>query len=124
MPLSPRLAAIAVVLAAMPLAPTAAHHGWAWASNEEFRLAGIARQVRNGNPHGTLILGTAQGNWTVEIGQPWRMREAGLSDAILKAGTRLTVHGHRSARPNQRLMKAERLVIGGKSYNLYPDRPS
>ena len=124
MPLSTRLAAVAIALAALPLVPTAAHHGWAWASDEEFQLAGIARQVRNGNPHGTMVLGTAQGNWTVEIGQPWRMRQAGLSDAILKAGTRLTVHGHRSARPNQRLMKAERLVIGGKSYNLYPDRPS
>ena len=123
MSLSHRLLA-AAVLALAPLAPTAAHHGWGWATNEEFQLAGIARQVRNGNPHGTMVLGTAQGNWTVEIGQPWRMERAGLSDAILKAGTRLTVHGHRSARQGQRLMKAERLVIGGKSYNLYPDRPS
>lgn len=124
MSLSFRLAAVAAALALAPAVPTAAHHGWAWASNEEFRLSGVARQVRNGNPHGIMMLATAQGNWTVEIGQPWRMRDAGLSDAILKPGTRLTVHGHRSARPNQRLMKAERLVIGGKSYNLYPDRPS
>lgn len=123
MPVYRRFAA-AALLSLLPLAPAASHHGWAWASNEEFRLAGVARQVRNGNPHGTMILGTPQGNWTVEIGQPWRMERAGLSDAILKAGTTLVVHGHRSARPNQRLMKAERIVIASKSYNLYPDRPS
>lgn len=119
-----RFALTAALLGLAPLAPAIAHHGWAWATNEEFRLAGVARQVRNGNPHGTMMLATAQGVWTVEIGQPWRMEQAGLTDAILKPGTRLMVHGHRSARPNQRLMKAERLMIGGKSYNLYPDRPS
>jgi hypothetical protein len=36
----------------------------------------------------------------------------------------MTAHGHRSANKGQRLMKAERLVIAGKSYNLYPDRAS
>ena len=30
----------------------------------------------------------------------------------------------RGANKAQRLMKAERIVIGAKSYNLYPDRPS
>ena len=124
MRLTHRLATTAALLALAPLAPVAAHHGWGWAMAEEYRLSGIARQVRNGNPHGTMVLGTAQGNWTVEIGQPWRMQRAGLSEAILKPGTRLTVHGHRSARQGERLMKAERIVIGGKSYNLYPDRPS
>jgi hypothetical protein len=123
MTLSHRLAAAAALML-VPLASAPAHHGWAWASNEEFRLAGVARQVRNGNPHGTMVLSTPQGNWTIEIGQPWRMERAGLTDAVLKAGTSLVVHGHRSARPNQRLMKAERIVIGNKSYNLYPDRPS
>lgn len=123
MSLPHRLAA-AAILAMVPLAPASGHHGWGWASNEEFRLAGVARQVRNGNPHGTMVLGTREGNWTVEIGQPWRMERAGLTDAVLKAGTSLVVHGHRSARAGERLMKAERIVIGGKSYNLYPDRPS
>jgi hypothetical protein len=117
-----RVAAAALIL--VPLTPTLAHHGWGWASNEEFRLSGVARQVRTGNPHGTMVLGTAQGNWTIEIGQPWRMERAGLTDAVLKAGTSLVVHGHRSARQGERLMKAERIVISGKSYNLYPDRPS
>lgn len=122
MTLAPRLAA--VLLLSIPLAPAAAHHGWAWATNEEFRLAGTVRQVRHGNPHGMMVLATASGNWMVEIGQPWRNDRAGLTRDLLKPGTKLLVHGHRSAKKGERLMKAERIVIAGKSYNLYPDRPS
>ena len=114
----------ALFLASLPAAPLAAHHGWGWATNEEFRLAGTVKHVRHGNPHGTMLLATARGEWTVEIGQPWRNERAGLTPQLLKPGTKLLVHGHRSARKNHRLMKAERVVIAGRSYNLYPDRPS
>ncbi len=109
-------------LAAAP--PLAAHHGWGWATDEEFELAGTVRNVRHGNPHGEMRLATRSGEWTVEIGQPWRNQRAGLTAQVLRPGTRLLVHGHRSARKSERLMKAERIVIAGKSYNLYPDRPS
>lgn len=115
----------AVLLVAMvPAAPLAAHHGWGWATDEEFQLAGIVKQVRHGNPHGTMVLATRSGDWTVEIGQPWRNAQAGLTAQLLRPGTRLLVHGHRSARKGERLVKAERVVIGRRSYNLYPDRPS
>lgn len=116
--------AAALFLAMLPAAPIAAHHGWGWATDEEFKLVGTVRQVRHGNPHGTMLLSTRSGNWTVEIGQPWRNARAGLTEQLLRPGTRLLVHGHRSARKGELLMKAERIVIGRKSYNLYPDRPS
>lgn len=123
MVLGSRLAAV-LLLAMMPAAPASAHHGWAWATGEEFELAGIVRQVRHGNPHGSMELATKSGTWTVEIGQPWRNERAGLTRQMLTPGVRLLVHGHRSAKKGERLMKAERIVIAGKSYNLYPDRPS
>ena len=118
------LIAASLSLALLPTAPLAAHHGWAWATDEEFKLTGTVRQVRHGNPHGTMILATQSGVWSVEIGQPWRNARAGLTRVVLKPGRKLLVLGHRSANKSQRLMKAERVVIGGKSYNLYPDRPS
>ena len=118
------LIAAALVAATLPAAPLAAHHGWGWATNEEFELRGTVKQVRHGNPHGMMSLATASGEWTVEIGQPWRNQRAGLTRELLKPGTKLLVRGHRSANKNQRLMKAERIVVAGKSYNLYPDRPS
>ena len=114
----------AVILGLVPAAPLNAHHGWAWATAQEFELSGIVKHVRHGNPHGIMLLTTASGEWTVEIGQPWRNEQAGLTPQLLRPGTRLLVHGHRSARKGERLMKAERIVIAGKSYNLYPDRPS
>ena len=121
---NPWVFAGAILIGLAPLVPVAAHHGWAWATNEEFELAGTVKSVRHGNPHGTMLLNTRSGEWTVEIGQPWRNEQAGLTRELLKPGTRLLIHGHRSARKGERLMKAERLVIAGKSYNLYPDRPS
>ena len=117
-------AASTVLLSLAPIAPLAAHHGWGWATDEEFELAGTIKTVRHGNPHGEMRLNTRSGEWLVEIGQPWRNRQAGLTPELLRPGTRLLVHGHRSARKGERLMKAERIVIAGKSYNLYPDRPS
>jgi hypothetical protein len=114
----------AALLGLAPIAPLAAHHGWGWATGEEFELAGTVKSVRHGNPHGEMRLVTRWGEWTVEIGQPWRNQQAGLTTQRLRPGTRLLVHGHRSARKGERLMKAERIVIAGKSYNLYPDRPS
>ncbi len=116
--------AFALLAAMLPAAPLAAHHGWGWATNQEFVLAGTVKQVRHGNPHGSMVLGTRSGDWTVEIGQPWRNAQAGLTRQLLRPGTQLVIHGHRSARKDQRLMKAERVVIGRKSFNLYPDRPS
>ena len=118
------LIAVSLSAGVLPAAPLMAHHGWAWATAEEFELSGTVRSVRHGNPHGTMILATRSGLWTVEIGQPWRNQQAGLTHDLLKNGTRLLVHGHRSANKNQRLMNAERIVIAGKSYNLYPERPS
>ena len=118
------LIAAALCLAMTAVVPLAAHHGWAWATDEEFELTGTVKQVRHGNPHGTMVLATASGDWTVEIGQPWRNERAGLKRELLKSGTKLLVHGHRSANKKQRLMKAERIVIARRSYNLYPDRPS
>ena len=114
----------AILIGLAPVAPLAGHHGWAWATDEEFELGGTVKHVRHGNPHGIMLLTTSSGEWTVEIGQPWRNESAGLTPQLLRPGTKLLIHGHRSARKGERLMKAERIVIAGKSYNLYPDRPS
>jgi hypothetical protein len=100
----------------------AGHHGWAWAEDEEFSLTGVIREARLGNPHGEIDIEAADGLWTAEIGQPWRNERAGLTAALLTAGTEATFEGHRSRDPDARLMKAERVLIAGKLYDLYPGR--
>ncbi|MBA2410461.1 MAG: hypothetical protein H0V62_12110 [Gammaproteobacteria bacterium] len=101
-----------------------AHHGWAWATGEEFELTGEITATLLGNPHGEVTLDADGETWTVEVGQPWRNASAGLSDEDLAVGTVMTVHGHRSAEGSERLVKAERVVIEDQDYNLYPDRES
>jgi Family of unknown function (DUF6152) len=115
-----------VVVAGLALAfvteTAAAHHGWAWAENEEFSLTGVVRAARLGNPHGELDVEAADGIWLAEVGQPWRNKRAGLTEALLAPGTDLMLEGHRSRNPDEKVMKAERVIIAGKMYNLYPDR--
>ena len=116
----------ALPLAAMLLLsqPSWAHHGWDWAVDEEFEVSGRIVEVRLGYPHGEVDIQVGEERWVVEVGQPYRNTDAGLSDSLLAKGVWITVHGHRSARAGERLVKAERVVIGGESYNLYPDRES
>ncbi len=103
---------------------TLAHHGWGWATDEEFEITGTITGARLGNPHGTVNIDVKGAAWVVEVGQPWRNKRAGLTDDLLRPGRVITVHGHRSAKEGERLVKAERVVIDGKSYDLYPDRKS
>jgi hypothetical protein len=114
-----RFAAATVALPGAALA----HHGWRWASAETFVLEGTLRSVRLGNPHGEAQVETAEGAlWLAELGQPWRHAEAGLRDDLLVPGTALTLEGHRSADPQELRMKAERVILGGVLYDLYPGR--
>jgi hypothetical protein len=115
------LAAAATLLPAAALA----HHGWRWVDDEEFTLTGVIRSARLGNPHGIIEVETAEGAlWTAELGQPWRHAAAGLDEALIVPGVEITLEGHRSADAAQLVMKAERVVLAGMRYNLYPDRSS
>jgi hypothetical protein len=121
---SSSLALVAMLAAVFLTQPVWAHHGWGWATEEEFQLTGAITAVRLGNPHGELTLDVKGERWIVEVGQPWRNEKAGLTHKLLSKGQVITAHGHRSAKKGQRLIKAERVVINGRSYNLYPDRES
>jgi Family of unknown function (DUF6152) len=118
------LALLGLILGIFLMPGAMAHHGWGWASEEEFNLTGKIIKVRLGNPHGEVTVDANGESWIVEVGQPWRNERAGLTAELLSVGRTITAHGHRSAKEGERLMKAERVVIDGKSYNLYPDRKS
>jgi hypothetical protein len=120
----PRYAIITFVLSVLLAPSILAHHGWGWATDEEFEITGRITDVNLGNPHGEVTLEVEGEAWTVEVGQPWRNERAGLTDDLLRIGRTMTVHGHRSANQAERLVKAERVVIDGRDYDLYPDRAS
>jgi hypothetical protein len=104
--------------------PISAHHGWAWATDQQFEITGRITRVKLGNPHGELMLDVKGEQWEAEIGQPWRNKRAGLTDKLLKSGVEVTISGHRAKDPKIKVVKAERVIIAGKVYNLYPDRGS
>ena len=103
-----------------------AHHGWDWAEDAGFEITGVIKSAKLGNPHGLLKIdaknGTKNEEWTVEVGQPWRNERAGLKDAMLVKGIELTIQGHRAKDPKLKVVKANRVVIKGQTYNLYPER--
>jgi hypothetical protein len=101
-----------------------AHHGWSWAEGEMFELTGVIKSAKLGNPHGLLKVTAKDGEWTVEVGQPWRNERAGLKDAMLAKGVQLTILGNRAKDKKLKVLKAVRIIINGKNHDLYPERIS
>ena len=99
-----------------------AHHGWAWTTGGNIELFGIIKSAKLGNPHGVLTVDAEGDVWTVEVGQPWRNQRAGLKDGDLAVGVEVRIIGQPSADVKERLLKAEKIFIGEKLYNLYPNR--
>jgi len=116
-------AALAAMVAFAAINPAAyAHHGWRWAEGENSEVTGKVVSARLGNPHGEVTLEVDGEEWTAEVGQPWRNDRAGLTAELLSAGTTITIRGHRSTDPDAKLIKAERVIIAGETYDLYPGR--
>jgi len=109
-------------LALLPALPAMAHHGWRWTDDGDFELSGIITAARLGNPHGVLTIDADGEIWTAEVGQPWRNANAGLTDAMMAVGNEIIIRGQRSADPDQLVVKAERVIVDGKLYDLYPNR--
>ena len=99
-----------------------AHHGWRWTDDGQFELTARVEKAVLGNPHGVLTMDAEGSKWLVEVGQPWRNERAGLSNEMMARGVTLTIVGNRSSDPKEKRMKAERIVIEGKKFDLYPER--
>jgi hypothetical protein len=113
-------AAAALTLSAIP---AAAHHGWGWYGEQPFELTGTVESANMGGPHGTLrVRSSATEVWDVVLAPPNRNATAGLTAAAVKPGTQVTARGHKWKDAGRLEMKTERLLVGGKLYNLYPER--
>lgn len=117
----PRSLAIAAVLA-LPLT-AAAHHGWGWTQEEESRLSGTINSISYGNPHMHLQLRNPQGVWEVDLAPPIVAQGSGFGPGAAKAGDRATLTGHRARDLAVRAFKGETITVGGRTYDVYPQRP-
>lgn len=114
----------ALIAGAAALAATSAvaHHGWSWTVEEQSELTGALREIFIGNPHAVLKVEASDGLWTVELAPPGRTRSAGFDENAAKVGDQITCIGNRSADPNEKRMKAVRIIVNGKTFDVYPDR--
>ena len=99
-----------------------AHHGWSWTQDGFFELKGVITDIYIGNPHATLDVDSEGEAWRVEMAPPSRTIAAGFTEDVAKVGDEVTAIGNRSLDETERRMKAVRIIVSGKTYDVYPDR--
>lgn len=98
-----------------------AHHGWAWAEDEQTEMTGTITEIYVGPPHPRLKIKTAdEGAWTVDLGNPRQTADAGFDQDSASVGDAVLVRGHRSRNPDDKLIKAVRITLDGKPFLFYP----
>jgi hypothetical protein len=102
--------------------PAYAHHGWAWTQSGFFRIEGTITDIYIGNPHPVIQVDVEGKVWRVELAPPAASAAAGFTDGVAKAGDTIVAIGNRSRDEGELRMKAVRIVVGGKTYDVYPSR--
>jgi hypothetical protein len=109
---------------ALAIATTAvAHHGWDWAEEKQTNLEGTIREIYIGPPHPSLKVETASdGIWSVDLANPAATTRSGFVEGSARPGNKIVILGNRSAKKDQKLMKAVKITVEGKDFVLYPER--
>lgn len=111
------------VAAVTSIQPAAAHHGWAWAEDSQSTLNGKIQSISMSAPHPTLQVTDAAGaTWQVDLGNPSQTERSGFKGDSAKVGDAITVLGNRNRESERKHMKAVRITIGGRQFDLYPER--
>ena len=109
------LAALGVTLAA---GAAVAHHGWgSYDAKKTLTVASAVEHIAWQNPHVHIHVTHEGATWEAVLAPPFRMEARGLSPDLLKVGTQVEVEGYPSTR-TQNEMRAERIVVAGKTYEL------
>ena len=117
-----RRALLGGTAAALAAGGAQAHHGWSWAEGEQMELTGTIREVTIAPPHPTLRVEGPAGMWTVELGNPSQTQRAGFVEGVARPGDRVVARGNRSQDRAERRMKAVRLTLGDRRFDIYPER--
>jgi hypothetical protein len=102
--------------------PALAHHGWSWTDDGMFQLEGRITKIYIGNPHATIDVDAEGENWRVELAPPSRTIAAGFTEDVAKPGDEIVALGNRSRDEAEKRMKAVRITVHGKTYDVYADR--
>lgn len=100
-----------------------AHHGWSWAEGEQSDLKGTIREISFAPPHPSLVVEAEGGEtWEVDLANPAQTQRSGFVPGAANVGDVVHIVGNRSLDRSEKLMKAVRITIGEKSFDIYPDR--
>lgn len=112
----------AIVVSAALVGTAVAHHGWAWAEGEQTTLEGTIQSISFAPPHPSLSVMADGTVWQIDLGNPRQTERSGFAEGSAKVGDAITVLGNRSADENEKLMKAVRITVGAKNFDMYPER--
>jgi hypothetical protein len=103
--------------------PALAHHGWNWAEDQQSELSGTVKSVSMAPPHPSLQVTASDGKqWLIDLANPNQTERSGFTAASAKPGDAIVVLGNRSKAKSQLWMKAVRITVDDKTYDLYPER--
>src|SRR5688572_10957688 len=98
------------------------HHGWDWAEEEQSQLTGTIESVSMSPPHPVLKVKAADGVWQVDLGNPNQTARSGFTAESAKAGDAIVVLGNRSLEKDKKHMKAVRITVRDRQFDIYPER--
>lgn len=103
--------------------PAVAHHGWSWAEDAQSELKGTIRSISMAPPHPSLQVVAADGVlWQIDLGNPNQTERSGFTATSAKPGDAIVILGNRHRDKTKMQMKAVRITIAGKNYDMYPER--
>lgn len=119
-----RFAQLALVGAVAGLSlPALAHHGWSWAEDQQTELKGKIVSISMAPPHPSLQVTATDGVlWQIDLGNPNQTERSGFTATSAKAGDAIVILGNRHKDKTRMQMKAVRITIAGKNYDMYPER--
>jgi hypothetical protein len=97
-----------------------AHHGWSeYDEKTPLTVPGTISESSYTNPHGTIKLRATDGGkvWDVVLAPVARMQTRGLTEAMLKPGTVVTVIGYQHRKVAAE-MRAENITVDKKKIEL------
>jgi hypothetical protein len=113
----PRYRPLAALLALAIPAVAAAHHGWSeYDPAKPMQVAARLTDIQWNNPHGTARMKYRGKNWAVVLAPIARMNARGLSPTLV--GNKRVILFGQPRKDGTPEIKVERLIAGGKTYEL------
>jgi hypothetical protein len=113
---------LAWIAAALLSLQAFAHHGWDWAEDEQTELEGTIESISMSPPHPVLKVKAADGIWQVDLGNPNQTARSGFTGESAKPGDPIVVFGNRSLEKDKKHMKAVRITVRERQFDMYPER--